>query len=465
MQSVGLLRANPVVSPVTLKALPPATREGTRKDARRLGRRAVYLGEGFSVRLQRDGVDVGGELVDLSPDGFGIALLDLGRGALPELGDVVTIEHTGRSTKGLSHRGRVTSVTDGVFAGRRLPRIGVALITERTTRSARDRRAAERYECSSSLPASAAAASPIFFREWLHFSLCELGAGGMTASTSLRNKGLLPGMELAFRVTLPMVGMLEVRGRISSIGRDTTDGAFRVGVQWVDPSRELLQAIAEYLLLGHKELTPAKLRKGGLPVGSVERAVSYDYARSDEDFEEILALRLRSHQEEGRLEGVGIDDMKSSFDAHSRHLVCRFGESIVGYVRVIYVDGDPAKSQYVSAGGHEVPEWLWKAGFVEAGAGATDPEFQRAGLFVPLMQHAARVALQSGSRYMLGACDDELLGMYQQMGFVLVETRMVEPKPGWSFRSHLILLDLQDLPEEGKFIDAMEAVAEFVGAA
>ena len=58
---------------------------------------------------------------------------------------------------------------------------------------------------------------------------------------------------------------------------------------------------------------------------------------------------------------------------------------------MIFVDGEPAKSQYVSWGGHEVPQWLWDAGFVEAGAGAMDPDFQRAGLFVPLMaQRGAR---------------------------------------------------------------------------
>ena len=110
-------------------------------------------------------------------------------------------------------------------------------------------------------------------------------------------------------------------------------------------------------------------------------------------------------------------------------------------MRVIFVDGDPARSQYVSLGGHEVPQWLWDAGFVEAGAGAMHPDFQRAGLFVPLMAHAVRVAVQSGHRYVLGACDDELLGMYREMGFAVLETRIVEPKPGWRFRSHLLVLD------------------------
>ena len=114
-------------------------------------------------------------------------------------------------------------------------------------------------------------------------------------------------------------------------------------------------------------------------------------------------------------------------------------------MRVIFVDRDPARSQYVSLGGHEVPQWLWDAGFVEAGAGAMHPDFQRAGLFVPLMAHSVRVAVQSGHRFVLGACDDGLLGMYREMGFEVLEQRICEPKRGWRFRSHLIYLDAERL--------------------
>jgi GNAT superfamily N-acetyltransferase len=110
-------------------------------------------------------------------------------------------------------------------------------------------------------------------------------------------------------------------------------------------------------------------------------------------------------------------------------------------VRVIFVDGVPARSQYVTLGGHDVPRWLWEQGFVEAGAGAMDPEFQRAGLFRPLMRRAFDVAVQSGHRWVLGACEDGLLAMYRSMGFELLEERMVEPKPGWRFRSHLMYAD------------------------
>jgi GNAT superfamily N-acetyltransferase len=247
--------------------------------------------------------------------------------------------------------------------------------------------------------------------------------------------------------------------------RRAGDG-FEIGVTWLDPSPELLRAISHYLLAGDSTLAPAALRAGGLPVGSLERAVTYDYAASIADYEEILALRLRAHQAIGHLDSTSPADLRSPFDAHARHLTCRFGGRIVGYVRALFVDRDPARSQYVMLGGHEVPQWLWDAGFVEGGAGATHPEFQRAGLYVPLMQHLFRVAVQSGHRFVLGACPDELLGMYREMGFELLEERMVEPKPGWRFRSHLLVADAERLagdPPATRTGPAMASAIAFAG--
>jgi hypothetical protein len=71
------------------------------------------------------------------------------------------------------------------------------------------------------------------------------------------------------------------------------------------------------------------------------------------------------------------------------------------------------------------------------------------------------VAVQSGHRYVLGACDDELLGMYGEMGFAVLEERIVEPKPGWRFRSHLILLDAHATPA----LPAIAAAIDFAVAA
>ena len=90
---------------------------------------------------------------------------------------------------------------------------------------------------------------------------------------------------------------------------------------------------------------------------------------------------------------------------------------------------------------------------MEAGAGLVDPEYQRAGLFCAA--HAARrarVALQAGHRYILGACEDDLFEMYRSMGFSHLETRQVTPKAGVAVPDPtLIYLDLDRIVSELPF--------------
>ena len=115
-------------------------------------------------------------------------------------------------------------------------------------------------------------------------------------------------------------------------------------------------------------------------------------------------------------------------------------------MRVIFVDGDPARSQYVSLGGHEVPQWLWDAGFVEGGAGATHPDFQRAGPLRPA--DAAPVPRGGAVRAPLrprGLPRRARRDVRATWASSVLETRTVEPKPGWRFRSHLLYADAERL--------------------
>ena len=434
-------------------------------DARSLHRRRVYLGEALTFEVVARDAWFEAEAIDLTPEGLGLAVVFATDLAMPAVGEVVTVRLTGRGASGATQHAVVRHVGSLRTGRGTLPRIGLSLVADRTTVADVERRDPVRYPSPDALPAFAAASSPWFFREILHFAIVQVGAGGMTLRTTRPSPALLPRAQLDFDLHLASIAVGHGRGRLTSVRRNDA-GGFDVGVAWVDPSRELANALSRYLLAGDETLTPATLRAGGLTVGGMEGAVTYDYATSSADYRAILALRLHAHQAEGHLVSTSIADLRSSFDEHSRHLTCRFGGRIVGYVRAIFVDGDPARSQYVSLGGHEVPQWLWEAGFVEGGAGATHPDFQRAGLYVPLMAHLFRVAVQSGHRYVLGACPDELLGMYREMGFEVLEERIVEPRPGWSFRSHLLYADAERLlldPSVSRTAAAMASAIDFAG--
>jgi hypothetical protein len=432
-------------------------------NSRSLERRRVYIGEGLRFQIESDTAWLEAEAIDLTHEGLGVAVVLATDVLMPAVGEIVTVRYTGRGGSGDRQQAVVRHVGSLQTGRGTLPRIGLSLVPDTTRVADVDRREAVRYPCPDALAAFAAAPCPWFFGETLHFRIVQVSAGGMTLRTTQPHPPLPPRAELDFELHLASIAHQRGRARLTSVRRDEVDGGLELGAAWVDPSRELLSALSRYLLAGDRRLTPAALRLGGLPVRGVEQAVTYDYAISGADYEEILALRLHAHQAEGHMDATTAADLRSPFDAHSRHLTCRFGGRIVGYLRVIFVDGDPARSQYVSLGGHEVPQWLWDAGFVEGGAGATHPDFQRAGLYVPLMQHLYRVAVQSGHRFVLGACPDELVAMYGDMGFDVLETRTVEPKPGWRFRSHLLYADaerlLRDEPTSGTGAAMASAIA------
>jgi hypothetical protein len=56
--------------------------------------------------------------------------------------------------------------------------------------------------------------------------------------------------------------------------------------------------------------------------------------------------------------------------------------------------------------------------------------------------------------------------MYRDIGFEVIEERLVEPKPGWSFRSHLIYADAGRLvrePPASPNVAAMASAVAFAG--
>lgn len=98
-------------------------------DARRLERRPVDLGQGRTVHVVVAGSPLGGEVVDLSAQGLGVVVF--GAGPLPSVGDVVTVQHTGRESAGIRQTTVVRSVSKMVIGGYSLNRLGLATVKTR----------------------------------------------------------------------------------------------------------------------------------------------------------------------------------------------------------------------------------------------------------------------------------------------------------------------------------------------
>lgn len=295
--------------------------------------------------------------------------------------------------------------------------------------------------------------APVIVGDRAHASVVEISVDGVVLSPV---GGSWPADgELTVVLPVPFGASHEVSGHL----KPNVDGT--VALIWSQPPPELLTDLATYLLLT-TDVTPERLRAAGLGLRSAMPAVRFEEVRGLAGIEEFLDLRLRTHQHDGHLVGLSTADLASPFDEHSWQVVARHRGRLVLCSRLILVEGDPSRSQYVAWSGHEVPQRLWDEGFVEIGAGAIEPEYQHAGLYVPMMQHLTRIAARSGAPHVLAGVPVDHLPRYEAMGYDLLETREVEPRPGWRFPAHLLGLDLPALlagRRDGKLVPAMRDAA------
>lgn len=308
------------------------------------------------------------------------------------------------------------------------------------------------FACPAPLRPTASAPRAAIVGDRAHAEVVEVTAEGLVLAP--RN-GPWPG-DVTVTVCVPFAGAHAAHAGVVA-GADGT-----VVVKWTDPPADLLADLAGYLLTTRADVTPMQLRAAGLAIGSAVPAVRYEEVRGEDGIDEALALRLAAHQHEGRMTDLTVDDLRSPFDAHSWHVLGRHHGRLVLGSRLIMIEGDPTRSQYVSWSGHEVPQRLWDEGFVEIGAGAIDPAYQHAGLFVPIIQHLVRIAARLGTPHVLGAVPLDHLPRYDAMGFDLLETREVEPRPGWRFAAHLVNLDVPALlagQRYGRLVGAMRDAA------
>ena len=114
-----------------------------------------------------------------------------------------------------------------------------------------DRREGVRYPCPEALPAFAAARVPVVLRRDAALPHRRGRRRRDDAAHDARRiRRCCRGRSSTSSCTSRRSPVESGRGRLTSVRRDEADGGFEVGVAWVDPPRELLNALSRYLLAG-----------------------------------------------------------------------------------------------------------------------------------------------------------------------------------------------------------------------
>jgi hypothetical protein len=149
----------------------------------------------------------------------------------------------------------------------------------------------------------------------------------------------------------------------------------------------------------------------GLPAPLVLHEVRIEATR--ELSRDILQLRLRAAQADGRLlQTNNIEKCRDRFDARSLHIKLILRDQLVAAGRLIFLNGQPERSE-IGQILTPLPDELVKSpGTVEISRVCTHPDFRRGHLLTLLLAECAWAAYQRGGSRLLGYCVHALAPVY-----------------------------------------------------
>lgn len=226
--------------------------------------------------------------------------------------------------------------------------------------------------------------------EKLSFRIAAFSSQGLELLVPAHGWVPTPGERLTVRLFLPMARPQQVEVEVRHAHLDEASGLRRVLVRWTRAVPHVLEAVGGFLL-AHAGVSLLTLREAGLPLGDVEQVLSFGEASTEQELEEILALRYAAYRSKGkRLHVSGPEEMRDRFDALSRQVTCRINGTLVASARVTFNEGDLSRSEYVSYG-VKLPGWVLEGGFVEVGRVVTHPGYLIAlPIIESLQQHQPR---------------------------------------------------------------------------
>lgn len=166
-------------------------------------------------------------------------------------------------------------------------------------------------------------------------------------------------------------------------------------------------------LLTITSATPLELRRAGLAVESVERALQYRWCATPRDFVAVLQLRHVAYAAVGRVASeASPSDMAGRYDIGARILMAFHHDRLVGTARVAV---PPARGRTEYDDFARLPDWIDRDSLAVLSRIATDPEYRGSDLLYSLVFRSLAIC-RGHFRYVLSGCTRSLLPIYQRVG-------------------------------------------------
>lgn len=371
-----------------------------RRESKRI---PFYRGEFPEAKILHGGKSYPAEVFDLSTKGIGVVpkcevpgLDTVSQVVMVQVGDSAPREAV---LKNISHI---------KFAGSLRLKLGML------TKEWKDSQASEEplFSCSESMPL-AYCEDPIAFNRTLLFNVSHFSKNGLVVKTKFVEGAFFSGLTMDLRLMMPARGEFSAAAEIVEMHR--SEDRVELFCRWRNAPQKLLNSVSEFLLMTVPDLTIKGLRENGFLVADLEKAFLFRYAQTAEEMEQILKLRLVAAKGEGRwLDTEDHTVMRDQWDAFARQIYCEVNGKVVAASRIVFNNGLRERSEHVNYKVN-IPEWMWEAGFVEGSRVCTDPAFRGTDVFSRMVQQMSHIVSQSGHRYLLMNCVDNLVPVYRKI--------------------------------------------------
>ncbi|MGE4107882.1 MAG: GNAT family N-acyltransferase [Bacteriovoracia bacterium] len=281
-----------------------------------------------------------------------------------------------------------------------------------------DRRSNTRWMCGSEFMPTGIAPNPIRFNDFIHFRIRDISRSGMQLVMSLRNKWLIPGMELDSMVSFPVVGDVNLKLKLLNTRILAMDGKeyLSVGTKITNSDSKINETIGQYVFQFGPKHTIEALKKEGLDVSKASGALEFGCVRTASEYEEVLNLRHMAYLKAGKaVPTSAVENSADVFDSRSRILTVRHRGDLVASLRVMYheLEDTTEHERFV-----KLPESIpRKDEIVEVTRICTHPAYRGSDLLYALIKQMTLTVLQSKRQWILGSAEEKLVPLYKKLGY------------------------------------------------
>ena len=335
-------------------------------------------------------------------------------------------------------------VVDLVQKNEEISLIGIRLSNRgKDVESTTEKRRTTRWICSDDFFPTCISPTPGRFNEYIYFQIRDISEDGFQLICSLRNKYLIPGMQLNLTASFPMVGDLSLTVCVTRVGIISERGKdyLVVGTEFISLGKNSKNVIGQYLLQFTDAETLDDLRSADFFPKSVAKGTDFYFLKSESDYEEVLNLRLAAH-----LAGNTIDsestaaEMGDIFDTNSRIIVGKCNGKIIASARVRFnvLDQPMEHEQYFNWPAH-LPR---RDQVFEITRTVTHPNFRRNDLLAALLQFISATCVQPQRPWVLFSSTDKLLSFYTKAGFK--QTGISYNHPTYRGKQNVLVTNVHD---------------------